>query len=217
MQGTVYVGTHPESEERVLWFKLDHGPGADGRLYPTVYTLWHNPGIVPLLYTPEMVMRKLRGGADLMTPGLANEPPFPERAVKGAVVAVAGVDRYTVPLFVGVCEIDVAGLREVQGTKGHAVRGVHWEGDEIWAWSSSSRPGQSAPEYLAGWDEEGETVGIEQGVDGLTLKNVQKDGDEEPVTEAPEMVPEDAPAEEEKEPATKGAYIVTLWDDANAG
>lgn len=197
VQGIVYVGAHPDGEDRVLWFKLEHGPGADRRLYPTVYTLWNNPNIIPLLYTPEIVMRKLHGGADLMTPGLANEPPFPPRAVKGAVVAVASVDRHTVPSFVGICEIDVSALGEVQGTKGHAVRGLHWEGDELWAWSSSPRPGRPAPEYLQGWDEE--AGGVEEGVEGLTLE------DQEEVPAANEQpAPAEEPVVEEKEPSTKG-------------
>lgn len=215
----MFVGAHAGSEERVLWFRLEHGPGSDGRLYPTVYTLWNNPNFVPLLHTPEMVMRKLHGGADLMTPGIANDPPFPERAVKGAVIAVAGLDRHTVPLFVGVCEIDIAGLEEVQGTKGHAVRGVHWEGDELWAWSSSSRPGQPAPEYLQGWDdeieegeegdeqEEDDVVEIKEGVGEMTMEkeNAKTEGDDESLRELPEKQPEDQPsAVEEKEPTTKG-------------
>lgn len=209
IQGTVYVGTHAESEERILWFKFEHGPGADKRLYPTVYTLWHNPNLVPLLYTGELVMRKLRGGADLMTPGLANEPPFPERAVKGSVAAAASVSRHTVPVFVGVCEIDVASLGDVQGSRGHAVRGLHWEGDELWAWSSSSRPGQPSPEYIEGWDVEEEEVegGLDQGVGELTLKNrenVQQQMDGESASELAEEQPEEAPVEEEKEPTTKG-------------
>ncbi|CEO58867.1 Putative Filamentous baseplate protein Ligatin [Penicillium brasilianum] len=201
VQGIVYVGTHPDEDERVLWFKVEHGPGSDKRLYPTVYTLWHNPNLVALLYTPEMVMRKLHGGADLMTPGLANEPPFPERAVKGAVVAVAGLDKHTVPLFVGVCEIDVSALGEVQGTKGHAVRGLHWEGDELWAWSSSSRPGRPAPEYLKGWDEEeDDTEEVEEAVGGLTLEE-KSDQVKETLDEAP--VTEEEPTLQEKEPTTK--------------
>ncbi|OOQ82445.1 putative RNA binding protein Ligatin/Tma64 [Penicillium brasilianum] len=201
VQGIVYVGSHPDEDERVLWFKVEHGPGSDKRLYPTVYTLWHNPNLVALLYTPEMVMRKLHGGADLMTPGLANEPPFPERAVKGAVVAVAGLDKHTVPLFVGVCEIDVSALGEVQGTKGHAVRGLHWEGDELWAWSSSSRPGRPAPEYLKGWDEEeDDTEEVEEAVGGLTLEE-KSDEVKETLDEAP--VTEEEPTLQEKEPTTK--------------
>ncbi|CBF88269.1 putative RNA binding protein Ligatin/Tma64 [Aspergillus nidulans FGSC A4] len=203
VQGTVYVGTHSDGDERVLWFKIDQGPGAEKRLYPTVYMLWHNANIVPLLHTPEFVMGKLRSGADLMTPGLANEPPFDERAVKGAVVAVASLDRVAVPLFVGVCEIDVSALGEVQGTKGHAVRGIHWEGDELWAWSPSSRPGVPAPEYLEGWDEveEEREAGIEEKVQGLELED--KDGQE---VEADAAEPAHEAAEEpiaEKEPTTK--------------
>ncbi|KAL4809384.1 filamentous baseplate protein Ligatin [Aspergillus unguis] len=201
VQGTVYVGTHNDTEERVLWFRIDQGPGFDKRLYPTVYTLWHNPNIVPLLHTPDFVMGKLRSGADLMTPGLANEPPFDERAVKGAVVAVASLDRETVPLFVGICEIDVSKLGEVQGMKGNAVRGLQWEGDEVWAWSPSSRPGVPAPEYLEGWDEveEVETGEIEDGVGELELGD--KDGQEagEEVGEPEEPVDEPV----EKEPTTK--------------
>jgi translation initiation factor 2D len=211
VQGTVYVGAHPETtEERILWFKLEHGPGADGRLYPTVYSLWHNPRLVPLLHTPGLVMQKLFGGADLMTPGLANGPPFPSGAVQGATAAVASLDKPTVPVFVGVCEIDVAGLGEVRGAKGHAVRGVHWEGDELWAWSSSSRPGQPSPEFLEGWDEE--VNDIEEGVDELTLEEKQTDDRPEEeggvsLSERPEQQPESMPIEPEKEPTTKGMRI----------
>lgn len=202
VQGIVYVGSHPGDDERVLWFKVEHGPGADKRLYPTVYTLWRNPDLVPLLHTPEMVMRKLHGGADLMTPGIANDPPFDKRAIKGAVVAVAGLDKETVPLFVGVCEIDVSALGEVQGTKGHAIRGLHWEGDELWAWSSSSRPGRPAPEYLEGWDE-GETEEVEEGVGELTLdeKDNGPAGNGDDVSA--DTIAEE-PAADEKEPTTSG-------------
>ncbi|KAL2845188.1 RNA binding protein Ligatin/Tma64 [Aspergillus pseudodeflectus] len=208
VQGTVYVGTHSDGEERVLWFRIDQGPGADKRLYPTVYTLWHNPKIVPLLYTPELVMRKLRGGADLMTPGLANEPPFPERAVKGAVVAVSSLDRETVPLFVGICGIDVSALGDVQGTKGHAVRGIQWEGDELWAWSPSLRPGVAAPEYIQGWDEEevseeAEVGEVEEGVQGLALEAQGQEAGEVQTGEPAEEEAIEDPVVEEKEPTTK--------------
>ena len=87
-----------------------------------------------------------------MTPGLARGPPFPTSARKGSVVAIASLERPSVPLVVGVCEIDVAGLQEVVGAKGHAVRGKHWEGDEIWAWGQGGSSGRRAPESLEEWD-----------------------------------------------------------------
>ncbi|CAG8427445.1 unnamed protein product [Penicillium salamii] len=224
LTGIVYVGTHPDGEERVLWFKLEHGPGADKRLYPTVYTLWHNPNLVPLLYTPEFVMGKLHGGADLMTPGLANEPPFPQRAVKGAVVAVASVDKHSVPVFVGICEIDVSVLGEVQGTKGQAVRGLHWEGDELWTWSSASRPGRPSPDYLEGWDEDRDADGDDD--DDNELDELEEMTLEDKVSPAENLETSSdgpAPAEElvndgEPEPTTKeiddafvNAFVYALY------
>ncbi|KAJ5717087.1 hypothetical protein N7488_002733 [Penicillium malachiteum] len=216
VQGIVYVGAHPEGDERVLWFKIEHGPGADKRLYPTVYTLWHNPQLVALVHTPEMVMRKLHGGADLMTPGLANDPPFPQRAVKDAVVAVASLDSHSVPLFVGVCEIDISALGDVRGSKGHAVRGLHWEGDELWAWSSSSRPGRPAPEYLQGWDDEAVDE-VEEAVGELKLDGNPEDASAgDAVDDAPAAADEPAP---EMEPTTSeidnafiNAFVYALYE-----
>jgi translation initiation factor 2D len=212
VQGIVYVGAHPGvvNEDRILWFKIEHGPGSDNRFYPTVYTLWQNPCLVPLLHTPGLVMRKLCSGADLMTPGLANGPPFPERAVKGAVVTVASLDTPTVPLVVGVCEIDIASLGEVQGVKGHAVRGAHWQGDELWAWNSSSRPGQPAPEYLEGWDKDAHR--IEEGLQRLGLADLNEEDEQEggvPLSKSPESPSEAPPVEQETEPTTKGM----VWKD----
>ena len=116
-----------------------------------MYTLWQNPSILPLLHTPSIVVKKIQGGADLMTPGLAGGPPFPQRAKRGALVAIASTESPTVPVAVGVCEIDVNSLGSVQGSKGHAVQILHWAGDELWAWSASGKPGGSTPDHLDGW------------------------------------------------------------------
>ncbi|KAK8249449.1 hypothetical protein IWZ00DRAFT_271659 [Phyllosticta capitalensis] len=145
VSGTIYVGAHPNQDLRVLWVKLEEN------VYPTVYTLWHNPAILPLLHTPSFVVDKLQGGADLMTPGLQNGPPFPDKAKKGAAVAVASVESPTVPMAVGVCEIDVSALQDVRGAKGHAVKMIHWAGDELWSWSTGGKPGISPPDRVEGW------------------------------------------------------------------
>ncbi|KAI9759130.1 MAG: hypothetical protein M4579_002577 [Chaenotheca gracillima] len=163
VSGEVYIGTHVGKEQRVLWIQYD------GRMHPTVYTLWQNPGIVPLLHTPGFVMQKLKGGADLMTPGLANGPPFPPSATKGSIVAVAQLENPSVPLFVGICEIDVGKLKAVQGEKGRAVHGVHWMNDEIWAWGPPGKSGGDAPEELDGWAKtDGDVAGIEESLGRLT-------------------------------------------------
>jgi translation initiation factor 2D len=121
-----------------------------------VYTLWQNPRIVPLLYTPLVVVEKMQAGADLMTPGLQRGPPFPQKATKGAIVAVASLEAPTVPMAVGTCEIDVSALQQVQGVKGQAVSTFHWAGDELWSWSSTGKPGSEPPDALPAWDDEAE-------------------------------------------------------------
>lgn len=147
VSGTVYVGAHPGQEERILWLQY----GKDPKLYPTVYTLWQNPGLVPLLHTPDFVVEKLQTGADLMTPGLFGGPPWPAKATQGAVVAVAGLQKDSVPIWVGTCKIDVSSLGRVQGMKGPAVEGVHWLGDEVYNWSQTGSGGRAAPETVPGW------------------------------------------------------------------
>ncbi|MCJ1249654.1 hypothetical protein MMC30_006880 [Trapelia coarctata] len=114
----------------------------------------------------------MRGGADLMIPGLSRGPPFPAGATKGSTVAIAGLEKPTVPLVVGVCEIDINSLAEVQGLKGCAVRSLHWEGDEIWAWNQAGKPGGSAPEHIEGCtsDLEGEEGDLEKEVADMMLQ-----------------------------------------------
>lgn len=173
--GTLYIGSFPPSSEsssspahsepRILWFQHED------RLYPTVYTLWHNPNLIPLLHTPGPVVAKLQGGADLMTPGLARGPPFPATAVEGAVVAVASLEAPSVPMVLGVCEIDVAALGSVRGEKGHAIRCLHWVGDEAWAFGATGRAGQVPPEELA-W-------GLAEEMEGLTVGGVEAEEDGE--------------------------------------
>lgn len=87
-----------------------------------------------------------------MIPGLAGGPPFPKEAKKDSIVAIASVEKPSVPMVVGVCEVDISGLQKVSGEKGRAVRGVHWEGDELWAWNTSDTSGGSAPERIVGWE-----------------------------------------------------------------
>ena len=86
-----------------------------------------------------------------MVPGLAAGPPFPQNAVLNAVVAIASTEHPSVPRVLGICEMDVASLTEVRGLKGHAVRSEHWDGDELWAWTSNGKAGGAAPSQIDGW------------------------------------------------------------------
>jgi translation initiation factor 2D len=132
---------------------------------------------VPLLHTPQFVVEKLQGGADLMTPGLQRGPPFPKKATKGAIVAIASLEAPTVPMAVGTCLIDVSALQNVQGVKGHAVETFHWAGDEIWSWSTTGVSGTDSPHLLAGWDDEKDAESeIASKTDALGLDDEQDGG-----------------------------------------
>jgi translation initiation factor 2D len=175
VSGTIYVGAHPGQEERILWLQY----GKDARLYPTMYTCWQNPGLVPLLHALDFVVEKLKSGADLMTPGLVGGPPWPEGAKEGSVVAVAGLEKASVPVWVGVCKIDISGLGRVQGLKGAAVEGIHWAGDEVYNWSQTGSGGRAVPDHVEGWDLR--LKEIENGMKELVVEDddeddVQEDG-----------------------------------------
>lgn len=170
VSGTIYVGHHDGEDARILWFQTD------GHMVPSVYTLWHNADIVPLLHTPEIVVKKMVGGADLMIPGLFGGPPFPPRAKKGAVVAVAALEKPTVPVAVGFCEIDVSALQKVRGEKGHAVENMHWLGDELWSYGTGSRPGRQAPDAIEGWAKVLQERGLLEQVANLDLEEENEVG-----------------------------------------
>ena len=167
-------------------------------------------------------MKKLRSGAPLMTPGLARGPPFPSKATKDSIVAIASLDKPSVPMVVGICEIDVTSLQQVQGAKGHAVRGEHWDGDEIWAWSQAGKPGATAPEHIEGWDVDTTDAKLRKGVEKLNVEDDEDDSEEggvslgqepeqqthfEPRNEYVEGEDPHVTGEEEKELSTKGMIL----------
>ena len=154
-----------------------------------------------------------------MTPGLARGPPFPSKATKDSIVAIASLENPSVPMVVGTCEIDVASLQQVQGAKGHAVRGEQWTGDEIWAWSQAGKLGGSAPEHIEGWDVDTTDASLRKGVEHMVIEDDDDDSEEggvplgqepepnkhiEPRNEFVEGEDPDVIGQEEKELSTKG-------------
>lgn len=161
-----------------------------------------------------------------MTPGLQRGPPFPGRATKGAVVAIASLEAPTVPMAVGTCLIDVSSLGSTQGAKGHAVETFHWAGDELWSWSTGNKPGRDPPVLLEGWDEQEEedtsliertaAVDIDDNDSGVSLGNAPTERSKAEQEQGIEG--EDAPNNkdfidvvDDKELTTKGKRFTRQW------
>ncbi|KAK9323479.1 hypothetical protein V1517DRAFT_289326 [Lipomyces orientalis] len=119
--GIIYVG---DEGNKPLWLKLN-----DDTLIPTVFTLWKCPFLLPIVQTWSPVIEKLRNGADMMLPGLI--PPFPLTLKTGSIVAIASAERPTVPLAVGICNIDLGSITRVQGQHGKAILIIQCYGDEL--------------------------------------------------------------------------------------
>lgn len=80
-------------------------------------------------------------------------------------MAIASSESPTVPLVVGICEINVSGLARVVGEKGKAVRVVHWVGDEIF---NNGGAGGKIPEGLE-WGAKVDEAAKE--LEGISLEN----------------------------------------------
>lgn len=138
-----------------------------------------------------------------MVPGLGNGPPFPSKAKKGAIVAVASLDNPSVPVVVGQCEIDVSSLTQVQGEKGHAVQSLSWERDELWSWSAASKPGRDAPDSIEEWLKPDDVDELSTKTETLDLQGQEDEKDS--VGDAPDGVQVTVPEEvEERKWTTKG-------------
>lgn len=192
VNGVVYVGSHESGDQRVLWIKLHD------KLYPSVYTLWRIPGILPLLHTPSFVITKIQGGADLMIPGLAG-PPFPSQTQKGSLVAIASLENPSVPTVVGTCEIDIYNLEKTQGAKGKAVDIFHCEGDHIWDWSASGKSGTSSPKSLNNWLSSDNQ--LSSNIETLNIDEEEPEGGV-PLESTPAKVENDTQISDSSEPLT---------------
>ncbi|XP_006887995.1 PREDICTED: eukaryotic translation initiation factor 2D isoform X2 [Elephantulus edwardii] len=115
---TVYVsGGNP------ILFELEKN------LYPTVYTLWSYPDLLPTFTTWPLVLEKLVGGADLMLPGLVVPPSGLPQVEKGDLCAIALVGNRA-PVAIGVAVMSTAEMLTA-GLKGRGFSVRHTYQDHL--------------------------------------------------------------------------------------
>ncbi|CAK7897842.1 hypothetical protein CAAN4_B11694 [[Candida] anglica] len=119
--GTIYFN----EDETPTWFK-----SRDSQVFPSVFTAWRAPFIVPRIKTHPHVIEILSGGADLMLPG--SIPPFDSRATKGCVVGIVDSANPTVIKAIGRCKMNMTQFDYVIGKTGVAVEIFHSLDDELY-------------------------------------------------------------------------------------
>ncbi|XP_061218864.1 eukaryotic translation initiation factor 2D isoform X2 [Neopsephotus bourkii] len=112
-------------------------------LYPTVYTLWLYPDLLPAFSTWPPVLQKLAGGADLMLPGVVVPPSGFPQVERGTLCAVTLLGNRA-PVAVGVATMSTAEMLAA-GMKGKGFAVLHTYMDHLWEYGDKSNPPTLAP------------------------------------------------------------------------
>ncbi|AQZ16375.1 TMA64 (YDR117C) [Zygosaccharomyces parabailii] len=120
--GTVYT----DAENNPIWFKEKH----DSLLYPTVFTCWSCPQLLPVVITHGFVIEeRLFNGANLMLAGTV--PPFDGNLKPGKLCGIASKGAPDMVMAVGVVQLDLPIFESVRGKTGVAVQIVHFLPDGL--------------------------------------------------------------------------------------
>uniref|UniRef100_A0A8C6JL92 Eukaryotic translation initiation factor 2D n=1 Tax=Melopsittacus undulatus TaxID=13146 RepID=A0A8C6JL92_MELUD len=121
-------------------------------LYPTVYTLWVYPDLLPAFSTWPPVLQKLAGGADLMLPGVVVPPSGFPQVERGTLCAVTLLGNRA-PVAVGVATMSTAEMLAA-GMKGKGFAVLHTYMDHLWEYGDKSNPPTLAPLVTDSVDKE---------------------------------------------------------------
>ncbi|KNC96131.1 uncharacterized protein SPPG_08518 [Spizellomyces punctatus DAOM BR117] len=129
-QGVLYV----VDGQPILWKDLS------GCIFPTVYTLWRIPAMLPTIMTHGPVLQKLFDGADLMLPGVIIPAEGFHDFAYGDVAAVT-VRGSPIPMAVGTMTVSSADIKKSRyEMRGKGVKILHTFGDYMWAHGNKSEP-----------------------------------------------------------------------------
>ncbi|NWS96980.1 EIF2D factor, partial [Mionectes macconnelli] len=112
-------------------------------LYPTVYSLWVYPDLLPAFSTWPPVLQKLAGGADLMLPGVVVPSSGFPQVEQGTLCAVTLLGNRA-PVAVAVATMSTAEMLAA-GMKGKGFAVLHTYLDHLWEYGDKSCPPTLAP------------------------------------------------------------------------
>ncbi|KAM8976357.1 eukaryotic translation initiation factor 2D [Pelodytes ibericus] len=112
-------------------------------LYPSVYTLWQYPDILPAFTTWPPVLEKFIGGADLMLPGVVVPSSGLPEVQQGTLCAITVVGNRA-PMAVGIATMSTKEML-ASGMKGKGINVLHTYRDQLWAFGDKSCPPTITP------------------------------------------------------------------------
>ncbi|XP_060087268.1 eukaryotic translation initiation factor 2D isoform X2 [Heteronotia binoei] len=105
-------------------------------LYPTVYTLWAHPDLLPAFTTWPPVLHKLIGGADLMLPGVVVPSSGLPQIDRGILCAVTLVGNRA-PVAIGTATMSTMEMLAA-GMKGKGLTVLHTYMDQLWSFGDKT-------------------------------------------------------------------------------
>ncbi|CAG8609675.1 1445_t:CDS:10 [Racocetra persica] len=187
--GMIYI-----EEKNPIWFRFDKDK--KDILIPSVYILWRFPNLLPKIPTFTPVISKLRGGANLMIPGIAFPPEGLPDVGEGEIVSII-IRGSTYPLAVGFMCVPTNTLERGSVKKGIAVQIIHIYRDHLWSMGDKSQP----PE-----DEEVKTDSISQGQESEEQAFNEIQTTDETIEESGEIADLHAETTNDEEQVIEGSY-----------
>lgn len=114
--------------------------------YPTVYTLWRHPDLLPVFTTWPPVFERMSGGADLMLPGILMSSFGLPEVQQGTLCAITLVGNRA-PVAIGVATMSTKDML-ASGMKGKGFNILHTYKDQLWAYGDESCPPNIPPEEI---------------------------------------------------------------------
>ncbi len=157
------VFLYTKQKNVVLFFELEK----DKVIYPTIYTLWQLPELMPSMKTHWPVAKKLANGADLMLPGIVVDESLGIRAYndgkikKGDSMSVCLVENKAA-IAVGDAALSSEDMY-MSGKRGKALLVMHCFGDQLWTYMEKPKlpdlgPPQGMDFYKDDADEQEEAA-----------------------------------------------------------
>lgn len=131
-----------DSKGLPLWFHIGSSSTDHSSFTPTVYTLWKRV-FLPIVTTPQLVVDKMKQGADLMAPGVVSIQASHNASLPLSTGQLVCVAPYSgglqgVPMAVGTMNMSSTEISTAD--KGKAVLTLHAYGDSLWEKGGKADP-----------------------------------------------------------------------------